>query len=383
MAKALRRIPVTIVTGFLGAGKSTLLNRILKNPEMRDCAVIINEFGDVGIDHLLVESSGDSIVDLSDGCVCCTVRGELVDTLAELVDRMQTGRIRPLRRVVIETTGLADPVPVMQSVMGNPVIAQHFGLQGVITLVDAVHGGQTLARYPEAVRQVAVADRLVLTKTDLVSPEAVRHIEAILMALNPRALLSSGAQDETATVALLDNGLYDPGEKSADVCRWLGEEAERAHTVDRHDGHACGPDCTHDHHHDHGERFSRHSRSIGSFSILHDTPISPMALEMFVDLLRSAHGDKLLRMKAIVALSDDPERPVVLHGVQSVFHPPIRLSGWPDAADRRTRLVLITDGLEESFVRDLFDAFTGTPRIDRPDRAALEDNPLAVPGRTF
>lgn len=397
MAKALRRIPVTIVTGFLGAGKSTLLNRILKNPDMHDCAVIINEFGDVGIDHLLVESSGDSIIELSDGCLCCTVRGELVDTLAELIDRMQTGLIRPLRRVVIETTGLADPAPVMQSVMGNPVIAQHFGLEGVITLVDAVHGEQTLARHPEAVRQAAMADRLVLTKTDLAAPDQVARIEADLMALNPKAFVSIAAQEETATVDLLDNGLYDPGEKSADVRRWLGEEAERAHSLharsdhggenhhphDHHDGgHACGPHCTHEHHRQ-GEPFSRHSRSIRSFSILHDAPISPMALEMFVDLLRSAHGEKLLRMKAIVGLSDDPDRPVVLHGVQSVFHPPVRLAAWPDPADRRTRLVLITDDLAESFVRDLFDAFTGTPRIDQPDRAALEDNPLAVPGRTF
>ena len=390
MVRALRRIPVTILTGFLGAGKSTLLNRLLKDPAMRDCAVIINEFGDVGIDHLLVESAGDEVVELSDGCLCCTVRGELIDTLAGLIDRMQTGRIRPLKRVVIETTGLADPAPVMQSVMGNPVIAEHFGLEGVVTLVDAVNGESTLAHHEEAVKQVAVADRLVMTKTDLADQAGIARLKAALVHLNPRALVAD-VQDAGADCRLLlDNGLYDPEQKSADVRRWLGEEAagdHHGHAQDHahHHDHHCGPDCSHDHHHhDHSAHdVNRHGTDIRSFSILHDRPISPMALEMFVDLLRSAHGEKLLRMKAIVALSDNPERPVVLHGVQSIFHPPVRLDAWPDPADRRTRLVLITKGLPESFVTDLFDAFTGTPRIDRPDRAALEYNPLSVPGFRF
>ncbi|MBW8791548.1 MAG: GTP-binding protein, partial [Rhizobium leguminosarum] len=158
------RIPVTILTGFLGAGKSTLLNRILKDPVMKDAAVIINEFGDVGIDHLLVESSGDSIIELSDGCLCCTVRGELVDTLANLMDAVQTGRVKPVKRVVIETTGLADPSPVMQAIMGNPVIATNFELDGVVTVVDAVNGLQTLDNHEEARKQVAVADRLIVSK---------------------------------------------------------------------------------------------------------------------------------------------------------------------------------------------------------------------------
>lgn len=391
MVQALKRIPVTIITGFLGAGKSTLLNRILKDPEMRDSAVIINEFGDVSIDHLLVESSGDSVVELSDGCVCCTVRGELIDTLADLIDRMQTGRLRPLQRVVIETTGLADPAPVMQSIMGNPAIAQHFGLEGVVTLVDAVNGESTLANHEEAVRQAAVADRLVLTKTDLASPATVSRLTANLRRLNPRAVLHEARDLAAGTMALLQNGLYDVSDKSADVRRWLGDEAraDHAHHHDDHghdhdhgqDHEGCGPDCHHPHHHHgHAHDINRHSRAIRSFSILHETPVSPFALEMFIDLLRSAHGEKLLRMKGIVAVSDNPDRPVVLHGVQSIFHPPVRLERWPDPEDRRTRLVLITKDLEESFVTDLFDAFTGTPRIDRPDRAALEDNPLSVPG---
>ncbi|MGO7543421.1 GTP-binding protein [Rhizobium ruizarguesonis] len=381
------RIPVTILTGFLGAGKSTLLNRILKDPVMKDAAVIINEFGDVGIDHLLVESSGDSIIELSDGCLCCTVRGELVDTLANLMDAVQTGRVKPVKRVVIETTGLADPSPVMQAIMGNPVIATNFELDGVVTVVDAVNGLQTLDNHEEARKQAAVADRLIVSKKSMA--EATDGLEKRLRALNPRATMMDADSAEAGSAAVLVNGLYDPATKIADVGRWLqDEDAHEAHHGHHHDhdgdhhGHHY-----HDHHHvgDQGHAqqdphdVNRHDASIRSFSIIEEKPIDPMALEMFIDLLRSAHGEKLLRMKAIVSVSDRPDRPLVLHGVQSIFHPPVRLPAWP-GEDRRTRMVLITRDLPEAFVKDLFDAFLGKPRIDMPDRAALSDNPLAIPG---
>ncbi|WP_454852232.1 CobW family GTP-binding protein [Rhizobium binxianense] len=371
------RIPVTILTGFLGAGKSTLLNRILKDPDMSDTAVIINEFGDVGIDHLLVESSGDSIIELSDGCLCCTVRGELVDTLANLMDAVQTGRVKPVKRVVIETTGLADPAPVMQAIMGNPVIAQNFELDGVVTVVDAVNGLQTLDNHEEARRQAAVADRLIVSKTTMA--EGTEALEKRLRVLNPRAAMTDADGAEAGSARILVNGLYDPATKIADVGRWLRDE-------DEHDAHHHHDHHDHDHHHHHGHEhqdphdINRHDASIRSFSIIEEKPIDPMALDMFVDLLRSAHGEKLLRMKAIVSVSDRPERPLVLHGVQNIFHPPVRLPAWPDPGDRRTRMVVITKDLPEAFVKDLFDAFLGKPRIDRPDRAALNDNPLAVPG---
>ncbi|RUM02564.1 CobW family GTP-binding protein [Rhizobium chutanense] len=381
------RIPVTILTGFLGAGKSTLLNRILKDPVMKDAAVIINEFGDVGIDHLLVESSGDSIIELSDGCLCCTVRGELVDTLANLMDAVQTGRVKPVKRVVIETTGLADPAPVMQAIMGNPIIATNFQLDGVVTVVDAVNGLQTLDNHEEARKQAAVADRLIVSKKSMAGA-GTDTLEKRLRALNPRAAMMDADSTDAGSAAVLVNGLYDPKTKIADVGRWLQDEdaheAHHHHDDDRdHHGHDHGH---HHHHHHHGHAqqgahdVNRHDASIRSFSIVEEKPIDPMALDMFIDLLRSAHGEKLLRMKAIVSVSDRPDRPLVLHGVQSIFHPPVRLPAWPDPQDRRTRMVLITRDLPEAFVKDLFDAFLGKPRIDRPDRAALSDNPLAIPG---
>lgn len=387
------RIPVSILTGFLGAGKSTLLNRILKDPATKDTAVIINEFGEVGIDNLLVESSGDTLLQLSNGCLCCTIRGELVDTLATLIDQVQTKKLQPIRRVVIETTGLADPAPVMQAVMGNPVIAQNFELDGVITVVDAVNGLSTLDRHPEGVKQAAVADRLIMSKQGMADAETVAALKARLSTLNPRAPMIDGDSAEAGTAVILANGLYDPETKIADVSRWLRDEmAADAHDHAHHDHHHGHHDHdhhqhAHDHghsHHDHGHHHhhdvNRHGDDIRSFSMIHDQPISPMAIEMFVDLMRSAHGEKLLRMKAIVALSDNPDRPLVLHGVQSIFHRPERLAKWPEGSDRRTRMVLITQGMPEAFVKDLFAAFTGEPRVDRPDRAALEDNPLAVPG---
>ena len=388
MSSAQNRIPVSILTGFLGAGKSTLLNRILKDPGTSDTAVIINEFGEVGIDNFLVEASGDALLEIANGCLCCTVRGELVDSLASIMDGIQTGRLKPIRRIVIETTGLADPAPVMQSVMGNPVIAQNFELDGVITVVDAVNGVSTLDRHQEAVKQVAVADRLIISKLSMADAAQLAALKSRLAELNPRAPIVDGDSNEAGTAAILVNGLYDPATKIADVDRWLRDElASDAGENHGHHHHDHGHDHQHGHdHHGHGHHdhhhhdVNRHGDDIRSFSIIHDKPIEPMAVEMFIDLLRSAHGEKLLRMKAIVALSDNPDRPLVLHGVQSVFHPPQRLPKWPDGSDRRTRMVLITQGLEEAFVSDLFAAFTGQPRIDRPDRAALEDNPLAVPG---
>jgi G3E family GTPase len=363
-----------VLTGFLGAGKTTLLNRLLKEPALHDTAVIINEFGEIGLDHLLVERADDGIVELATGCLCCTLRGDLVEALERLLRRLDNGRAR-IARVIVETTGLADPAPVLHTLMLHPYLVMRYRLDGIITVVDVVNGSATLDAHEEAVKQVAVADRLVLTKTDLLRLPAevataaptrqMAEFKARLRALNPAAPLLDAAVGEAVAARLLDCGLYDPQRKIPDVRRWLAAEAYAAHD------HHAAPHAGHDR--------NRHDAHIRAFLLATPQAIPASALEMFLDLVRTMHGPHLLRFKGIVKLAGQEDTPVVLHAVQHIMHPAVRLDRWPDA-DRSTRLVFIVRDIEPSVIRELFNAFLGAAAPDRPDRAAIADNPLVAFG---
>jgi G3E family GTPase len=296
-------IPLTVLTGFLGAGKTSLLNRLLSDPALAETAVIINEFGEIGLDHLLVKPIRDGVVLLQSGCLCCTLRSDLVDALEELLRDLDNGRA-VFRRVVLETTGLADPAPVLQTAMAHPYLVMRYRLDGVIAVVDAVNAAATLDAHMESVKQVAVADRIVLTKTDLLTTAQGRSdreaLTARLHLLNPAAPVLDAAANEATPERLLACGLFDPARKHPDVKRWLAAEAY-ADADHRHHGH----------HHD----VNRHDERVRAFSFASEAAMPAATLDIFLDLLRSLHGPNLLRLKGIVKLAETPATPVVVHGV--------------------------------------------------------------------
>ncbi len=350
------RIPVSILTGFLGSGKTTALNHLVQQPQLRRTLVIINEFGEIGLDHrLIAHSTDDVVVEMSSGCLCCTIRGDLAKTLRDAPGRYARDGVRWFDRVVIETTGLADPAPVLHTILADPFVSQRYDLDAVLTTVDAVHGVVTLDRQAESVKQVAVADRLLLTKTDLADPQGLKALQTRLRVLNPAAPQVLADRGRVDAALLFDAGLYEPQRKSPQVQQWLRTEAYP------HRHHGPGTDAASptvggiEHAHTHND-VNRHDAEIRALCLMLDEPIPAPALNAWLNLLLELRGEDLLRIKGIVNVADQP-RPVVIHGVQHLLSPPIELDEWPDD-DRRSRIVFITRSIDESVLQDTLKVFT-------------------------
>jgi len=342
------RFALSLLTGFLGSGKTTILNRLVRDPEMRKTLVIINEFGAVGIDHDLVAPANEEVVvEMSSGCLCCTIRGDLVRALRDAPWRFACDGICWFDRVLIETTGLADPMPILHTLLVDERIASLYRLDSVITTVDAATGLATLDAQEESVRQAAVADRLILTKTDLVTADQADAVQARLRRINRAAPILPAVEGEIDAAALFGAGLYDPATKGPDVEAWLSAEAYRA-----------AHDHGHHHHHDHhAHDVNRHGDRIRSTCLTFDEPLRADAFERWLDVLTMFVGPQILRIKGILNVAE-LDRPVIIHGVQHIFHPPVLLDAWP-SDDRRSRIVFITRDLHEHDLRHTLSIMTG------------------------
>ena len=325
--------PVTLITGFLGSGKTTLLQRLLLDPTLSDTAVLINEFGEIGLDHHLLERIDETMVMLRSGCVCCTIRGELSTAIKDLHSRRERGLLPPFRRLVIESTGLADPSPILSTVRSDPVLRHHFSLGNVITTVDAVNGARQLDRQPESIKQVAVADRLVLTKTDLTSDDVATGLTKRLRYINPGAPLWRAAEDDLDADALLS--------------------AEDHKTWQLTDSYDAVPDDYH-----------RHAENLSTLALSIEEPVDWTRFGIWLTMLLHRHGDAMLRIKGILNIAD-AVTPVAVHAVQHLVHTPRHLEAWPDE-DRRSRLVFIARGLDPEVIERSFWAFNIPRRQGRP-----------------
>lgn len=351
-------IQVSLLTGFLGSGKTTLLNALLKHEDMAETAVLVNEFGDIGIDHALVENVDENMIELTTGCLCCAVQGDLTRALQELFLKRVRGKVPPFRRVLIETTGLADPAPILHTLINDPIIATRFFLDGVIATADALLGLGQLDRHPEPRKQAAVADRIVLTKTDMADEGTIAQIETRIQTLNPAAPIIRSAYGNVAPSDLFGCGLYDPETKSFDVRKWLKEEAYQAD----HDGHDHHAHEGHDHNHHHDP--DRHGDGIASFCMTRETPIDWSTFVTWIQTLITHRGEDILRIKGIVNLVDE-DQPIAIHGVQHIFHSPVRLPAWP-SDDHRTKIVFITRDLDRAVIEQSLDA------LDKADKETAE-----------
>ena len=335
------KVPLTLLTGFLGSGKTTLLNSLLKTPELADTAVLINEFGEIALDHHLVETATDSAVVLDNGCICCTMRGALSGALRSLFWQRNDKKIPHFKRVIIETTGLADPAPILHELLNHPTILQHYRLAGVIVCVDGVFGSEQLDQHIEAVKQAAVADRLLITKTDLVAADQVDMLVARLHALNPGADISRIAGGSCDPQMILEAIAYDPFSKNLDVQQWLKAEAYRR--VQVRPGLGLSRKAM-----PMAQDVNRHGDHIQAFCIAFDRPLPWNGLITALEMLTAVRGEQLLRIKGIVD-AEGQDKPRVIHGVQHMLFPATTLERWPDG-QRESKLVFIVRGLDAEFI---------------------------------
>jgi G3E family GTPase len=311
--------PVNVVTGFLGSGKTTLLQRLLRSPELSEVAVLVNEFGEIGLDHHLLQGVAESTLLLENGCLCCAVRGDLQKALRDLLSRRTRGQVLHFRRVVIETSGLADPAPIAYTLLSEAVLRHHFRLSGIVTTVDAVNGATQLATFAEAVKQVSMADRVIVTKTDLSDQQSLAALRTRLRALNVSAPIVESSEIRADIHQILTDDIYDMGGKFREASHWTAEEIT-----------------------DHGAH--DHSAGVESFAAVFDRPLDWTAFGVWASMLLHRHGTDVLRLKGLLNVAGVPT-PVLINGVQHIVHPPSHLERWPDA-DRRSRLIFIVRGLQ-------------------------------------
>ena len=340
------KLPVAIITGFLGSGKTTVLNHVVKQPGMQATAVIINEFGEIGIDHLLVETSTERMVELNNGCICCTIRGDLADKLGSLAMWLDAGRIPPVERVVVETTGLVDPAPIMHTLMTDPHLLDRYRLDRMVTVVDAINGATSIARFPEAAKQVAVADLLIMSKTDLIDSHSDRaayaNLRTRIRAINPRAGIRENSHGAVDPGALFGPPTGDADSTVADLLE-CGQAKAASSAEDECGSHA------HDGVHEHAHRLQE--TGIASFVIEVQDPVDGERFNNFLQGLASDFGKQMLRTKGICQIEGSPDRPAVVQGVQHVFFPVTWLDRWPEGV-RHSKLLFITQHLPREVIED-------------------------------